>query len=86
MADRYHPDARVTLARLEAEYGLSVSTWRRALADPSDPLPHQRVGLGDPKHARILVRRSDVEAWLQRRHAALSPRSVVDEICEKVLA
>ncbi len=88
MTSQHHADERLTVQGLRAEYGLSEKTWRRALSDEADPLPHQRVGLGDAKHARILVRRGDVEAWIARRHKALSvtTRSVVDEIVEKALA
>jgi hypothetical protein len=60
-----------------------MSTWRRAIASPVDPLPHIRVGLGDPKHARILVRRADLEAWLARRNAAAAPKCLVDAIVQK---
>lgn len=78
-------DQRLTLQALRTEYGLSEKTWRRAVKNPSDPLPHQRVGLGgDPRHARILVRRGDVEEWLARRNAEATPKSVVDEIVAKV--
>jgi hypothetical protein len=73
----------IPLLGLRQEYALSESTWRRALLHPTDPLPCVRVGLGDPKHARVLVRRADVEAWLARRNAAATPESVVDEIVQK---
>jgi hypothetical protein len=77
----------IPLSQLRAEYGLSDSTWRRALKSPVDPLPCMRVGLGDPKHARILIRRCDLEAWLARRNAAVasSPKSLVEEIVGRVL-
>lgn len=69
-----------------AEYGLSDSTLRRAIRLPDDPLPCVRVGLGDPKYARILIRRNELERWLERRSAAASVavRDVVDEIVDKV--
>lgn len=84
------PDSsrRIALGRAAEQSGLSLSTLRRALRDPYDPLPCIRVGLGDPRHARILIRRDDLEQWLQRRNAAVSvgaTRDVVDEIVERVL-
>jgi hypothetical protein len=50
-----------------------------------DPLPHVRAGLGDPRCARILILRDDIEAWLRRRTAEADPASIVDEIVEKAL-
>lgn len=81
-----HTDQRITLQQAAAETGLSLSTLRRAIRDVADPLPCIRVGLGDPKHARVLIRRSDLEAWLQRRNAAANAatRDIVDEIVAKV--
>jgi hypothetical protein len=75
----------VPLSHLPRETGLSLSTWRRALTSPIDPLPHVRVGLGDPRHARILVRRGDLEAWIARRNAAATPKRIVEEIVAKAL-
>lgn len=77
---------RITLQRAAVDTGLSVSTLRRAIRDPADPLPVLRVGNGDPAHARILVKRTDLEAWMQRRNAELTTpaRSVVDEIVAKI--
>jgi hypothetical protein len=71
-ASDYSRTKRVPLTELPRRYGFSIVTWRRALRLPDDPLPHARVLVtgGDPKHARILVRLVDVEAWLRRRHAA----------------
>lgn len=85
MGSQSHSE-RIPLRRAATESGLSDSTLRRAIRDTSDPLPVIRVGLGDPKHARILIRRGDLEAWLQRRNAALTVpvRDVVDEIVAKV--
>lgn len=74
----------VPLSRLPRDTGLSLSTWRRAIRAVVDPLPCIRVGLGDPRHARILVRRRDLEAWLARRNAIATPRSIVDEIIRAV--
>ncbi|MBX3027512.1 helix-turn-helix domain-containing protein [bacterium] len=77
---------RISLQRVADETGLSVSTLRRALRDPADPLPCLRVGLGDPRHARILIARTELEAWLQRRHAAATApvRDIVAEVVERV--
>ena len=54
-ADRYW-----SLAELAAYSGLSVQTLRRHVSAALNPLPHYRVG------SRILVRRPDFDAWLER--------------------
>ena len=45
------------LTALAAYSGLSVRTLRDYLTHPSRPLPHYRIG------GKILVRRSDFDAW-----------------------
>ena len=74
------------LSRCRVEYGLSDSTLRRAIRLPVDALPCVRVGLGDPKHARILIRRGDLDAWIARRQSTHdTPKALVDEIVGKAL-
>ena len=87
MTSQRYPEERLLLSQVLREYGLSESTWRRALRDPIDPIPHQRIGLGDPKHARILIKRSDLERWLARRNtvARVATRDIVDDVVAAVL-
>jgi hypothetical protein len=64
---------------------MSDSFWRRAVKSVVDPLPHVRAGLGEPRCARILILRDDIEAWLRRRASEANPASIVEEIVEKAL-
>ena len=50
-------DCYLPLRELSAYAGLSVRTLRGYLTHPSRPLPHYRIG------GKILVRRSDFDAW-----------------------
>jgi hypothetical protein len=76
------------LPQLEAEYEMSRDFWRRATKALVDPLPCVRLGLGDPRCARILVHRAEAEAWLRRRRDAAQVRlqDVVNDIARKVTA
>ena len=53
-------DGYVPLKALAVYAGLSVRTLRDYLTDPIAPLPHYRIG------GKILVRRSEFDAWAQR--------------------
>jgi len=74
------------LAELEREFSMSKDFWRRATKALVDPLPCSRVGLGDPKCAKIMVHRADAEAWLRRRRDAsqMNLQTLVAEIADKV--
>jgi excisionase family DNA binding protein len=50
-------DGYLPLVELATYAGLSVQTLKKYLDDPRHPLPYYRVG------GRILVRRSDFDAW-----------------------
>ncbi|MGE3497669.1 MAG: hypothetical protein AB7N53_07205 [Candidatus Binatia bacterium] len=76
-------DCYLPLARCEEISGLSRSTLRRALKSDERPLPYIKVGLGDPRHAKVLVRRVDLDAWLSAFRAAPPTRAIVDEIVER---
>jgi hypothetical protein len=78
---------RVPLNALKTILGLSDASWRRALRDPTDPLPHLRVRVtgSDTRRGKVLVKIADAEAWLARRHspAPSDSRALVNEIVEK---
>lgn len=61
----------LSLRALAGYSGLSLSTIRRRMADPFNPIPTHRVG------RRVLVRRTEFDAWLdaQRRNT----RATIDE-------
>jgi hypothetical protein len=53
-------DAYLSLKQVSAYGGLSVRTLRGYLTHAVHPLPHFRIG------GRVLVRRSDYDAWAAR--------------------
>jgi lambda repressor-like predicted transcriptional regulator len=70
--DRYFP-----LRELSTYAGLSVRTLRNCLKHLSYPLPCYRIG------GKVLVRKSDYDAWAARFRAA--PSSRVDAIVSDVI-
>lgn len=62
--------------------GCSDSTLRRAIR--AGVLPAIKVGLGDPQHRRIKIRRVDLESWLERQRYEPPTRKIVDEIVDEV--
>ena len=67
----------VSLKALAAYSGLSVRTLRDYLRDRTRPLPHYRIG------GKILVRRSEFDAWVDQFRAtttATSVESLVDDV------
>ena len=70
--DRYFP-----LTRLSTYAGLSVRTLRNYVADPVRPLPHFRIG------GKLLVRRSDFDAWAAQFRvvrSAVAVDAIVDDV------
>jgi excisionase family DNA binding protein len=70
-------DAYFPLVELAKYAGLSVRTIRGYLTDRTRPLPHFRVG------GKILVLRSDFDAWVSQfrvSHAAASVDDLVDDV------
>jgi Helix-turn-helix domain len=57
------------LRGLAAYSGLSVRRLRQLLTDLAHPLPHYRIGGG-----KVLVRRSEFDAWAARFRVSTSPR------------
>ena len=49
---------------LAAYSGLSPSTLRRYMDDPQNPLPHHHVCVGGKDRGRVLIRKSEFDAWL----------------------
>jgi hypothetical protein len=80
------PNNWLALPDLEREFGMSRDFWRRATKSLTDPLPAQRIGLGDPRCAKIVVHRSDVEGWIRRRRdaAQVNLQQLVDDVAQKV--
>ena len=68
----------LSMRTLSAYSGLSVRTLRGYLSDPARPLPHYRIG------GKVLVRRSDYDAWVSVFRVAGSAGlgRVVDEVME----
>jgi hypothetical protein len=70
-------DPYLPLKLLSTYAGLSVRTLRGYLSNRSRPLPHFRVG------GKILVRRSDFDAWVDQFRVsanATSIDSLVDDV------
>ena len=57
-----------SLKALAVYSGLSVRTLRGYLTNPARPLPHLRIG------GKILVRRSDFDAWADGFRASMPER------------
>lgn len=70
-------DAYWSLQTLSRYAGLSVRTLRGYLQHPVTPLPHYRVG------GKILVRRSEYDAWARRFHQ--QGRPVLDQVVTDIL-
>jgi hypothetical protein len=71
-------DPFLSLAALAAYSGLSVRNLRERLTDPAHPLPCYRVG------GKVLVRRSDYDAWALR-HRRVGAGPDVDRLVAEVL-
>ncbi len=69
----------LSVRQLSAYSGLSVRTLRNYLVHPVTPLPYFRVC------RKILVRRSDFDAWLSRYGHAEQPEDL-DALVNDVLA
>ena len=70
-------DAYFPLVELAKYAGLSVRTLRSYLTDRTRPLPHFRVG------GKILVRRTDFDAWVSQFRVSCSAVAVdalVDDV------
>ncbi len=72
-------NAYLPLKVLAAYSGLSVRTLRAYLADRTRPLPHFRIG------GKILVRRSDFDAWALQFDAT-RPATDVAALVDDVIA
>jgi len=66
-------DPYLSLRALAAYSGCSVRWLRDRLVDPVAPLPHYRLPGG-----KILVRRSEADAWLARYRRVGSPDVAAD--------
>jgi len=60
----------VTLELLAADVGITVKTLRRYTAEVADPLPVYRVCIGGADRGRVLVSRSEFNAWVRRHSQA----------------
>lgn len=67
------------LRTLAGYAGLSLRTLRGYLTHPARPLPHYRVG------GRILVKRSDFDAWVEQFRVAVEPQGL-DALVDDVVA
>jgi len=67
------------LRRLSAYADVSERTLRAWLHSPVDPLPACRVG------GKILVRRRDFDAWLERHKITPCPGEEIDKIVREVV-
>src|SRR5215208_3314058 len=68
------------LKALASYSGLSVRTLRDYLMDPIGPLPHYRIA------GKILVRRSEYDAWVQRfrRRGSNSLGAMIDDLLHDI--
>lgn len=73
-------DGYLGLRALARYSGLSVRTLRRYLHDPAQPLPHYRIG------GRVLVRRSDFDAWAARFRVEQRGAEQLDRMVADVMA
>lgn len=73
-------DPYLSLKALASYSGLSVRKLRDCLNDPLKPLPYYRVG------GKIVVRRSDFDAWIVRYRMTGSPdvNNIVKEVLAKI--
>jgi excisionase family DNA binding protein len=69
----------LSLKALSAYGGLSVRTLRGYLTSTTHPLPHYRVG------RKLLVKRSEFDAWIARFRDAGRPTVNIDELTDEVL-
>jgi excisionase family DNA binding protein len=60
-------DRYLNLRELSDYTGLSTQRLRNLTRRPDYPLPHYRVGV------RVLVKRSEFDAWVQAGHGELRP-------------
>jgi excisionase family DNA binding protein len=72
-ADRFFP-----LTELAVYSGLSVRRLRDYLHDSIRPLPHYRIG------GKILVRRSDFDAWASGFRIS-APKAAVDDVVDQLV-
>lgn len=72
-------DAYLSLKTLSGYSGLSVRTLRGHLTSAAHPLPHYRVG------GKLLVKRSEFDAWIARFRDAGKPTVNIDELTDQVL-
>ncbi|MFH1885423.1 MAG: helix-turn-helix domain-containing protein [Pseudomonadota bacterium] len=73
-------DSYLTKAELSELTGISIRTVHEWLHAPSDPLPHYKIG------RRILVRRSEFDAWAAKRRVSGDESPRVDAIVNEVLS
>lgn len=59
MTNPWPADAYLSLEALALYSGLSVSSLRRLIADPTNPIPHYRF------NRHLKVKRSDFDDWAQ---------------------
>ena len=71
-------DGYLPLRALASYSGLGIRTLRSYLSHPVRPLPHYRVG------GKILVKRSEFDAWLGKFRVEESPR--VDAVVSEILS
>jgi plasmid maintenance system antidote protein VapI len=58
---------------LAAYSSYSPASLHKMLLHPTHPIPHYRIGGGDEKIGKILVRRSEFDAWLEQWRRAQPP-------------
>jgi hypothetical protein len=87
-------DPWLSLGALSEYSGLSVRSLRAYVADPHRPLPHYRMkephviatktGRPHTVTGKILVRRSDFDAWMQAFRYVPDLDKLVDEVVSEI--
>jgi hypothetical protein len=76
-------DPFLSLRGLAAYSGIGIRKLRDHLNDPVHPLPHYRLPGGAKGKGKVLVRRSEFDAWISRYHRVGNPD--VDRIVAEAL-
>ncbi len=78
-------DCYLGLSALAKYAGLSVKQLRGYINDPASPLPAFQTDGGETGRGKLLVKRSEYDAWAERHLRRRSPQADIDAIVGEVL-